>query len=116
MKYIITRASNFGMCDYDPEVEGAVKTDVHFIDTCYSAGYLEEFKKDYTDVRQVGDDKWEGVMIQPKEAWVKEFATIEELLAFVDEYGKVIVYRAGKSLHPNKEGYREIEIYDDFRE
>ena len=113
MKFIIYRSSTW--TDENPNVEGAVETDVHLIDNCYHKHQLEQFGKNHTDIKQVGAEKWIGANTTPQRFWVIEFNTIEELLAFVDKYSKVIVHKKNFDL-PNKEGYREIEIYDDYRE
>ena len=113
MKFIIYRSSTW--TDENPNVEGTIETPVHLIDRCYHKHQLEQFSKNHTDIKQVRVGKWEGTNTTPQRRWVIEFNTIEELLAFVDKYSKVIVHK-GDFLLRNKEGYREIEIYDDYRE
>ena len=113
MKFIIYRSSTW--TDENPNVEGANETDVHLIDNCYHKHLFEQFSKNHTDIKQVGAEKWKGTNTTPQRLWVIEFNTIEELLAFIDKYGKVIIHKKSFVLQ-NKEGYREIEIYDDYRE
>ena len=113
MKFLIYRSSTW--TDENPNVEGTIETAVHLIDRCYHKHKLEQFSKNHTDIKQIADEMWEGADITPQRLWVIEFNTSEELLAFVDKYGKVIIHKTAFALQ-NKEDYREIEIYDDYRE
>ena len=113
MKFIIYRSSTW--TDENPNVEGAIETAVHLIGRCYHKHQLDKFSENHTDIKQVGAEKWEGTNTTPERLWAIEFNSIDELLAFVDKYSKVIIHKKSFALQ-NKEGYREIEIYDDYRE
>lgn len=47
--------------------------------------------------------------------WVREFTTLEELMAFVYEHGDVVIMP--KSNYPDTRRWLDVlEIYDDYRE
>lgn len=113
MKYIVYRTSGFGYHE-DPKVEGAVQTELHFIDHCFHAEALEEFGRTHTDIKQVSERHWTGVGVLKKPAWTIEINTIEELMAFIEKHGEVIVWPKN---HCDIFGdYPAIEVYDDYRE
>ena len=43
--------------------------------------------------------------------WSVEFNTLEELIEFCDKYGDVVITNCTRN-----KAYKEIEIYDDYRE
>lgn len=48
---------------------------------------------------------------QPREVWMVELATLEEVLGFVDRYETIVLSRDAFFPVPHS-----IEIYDDYRE
>ena len=48
--------------------------------------------------------------------WTIEFDTIEQLVAFADTHGQIIVIWADMNKSTNKRSLPFIEIYDDYRE
>ena len=48
--------------------------------------------------------------------WTIEFDTLEQLIAFADAHGQIIVSGAVTNKWTNKRSLPFIEIYDDYRE
>ena len=48
--------------------------------------------------------------------WTIEFDTLEQLMAFADAHGQIIVSGAVTNKWTNKRSLPFIEIYDDYRE
>lgn len=118
MKFIVSRTSAWG--DEKPPCEEAKRDSIVRVETrtLYTP---EEFDKRFAQ----REGKWLSVGTNHRvnekgyitrdngtiDVWSVEFNTLEELIEFCDKYGSVVIedYMWNKA-------YREIEIYDDYRE
>lgn len=118
MKFIVSRTSQ-----WDDEIapcEEAKRDSIVYVETraCLSP---EEFDKRFA--KQEG--KWfsvgtnhrvneRGWLVRDKgtiDVWSVEFNTLDELVEFCDKHGDIVI----ENCRWNK-AYKEIEIYDDYRE
>ena len=90
-----------------PPCKGAKKVYVHDYASYKKFGNMDWFYKNY-DVLEEDEDSVSGVDKRPHEAWLCE---IKDFRAFVKEYGPVIIFKP-----ECKEGYWQVEIYNDYRE
>ena len=105
-KYIVTRTSIWGN---EKPIEDAVPCTIHkFVQVSGKATGLfrKELRVKILVTKELEDGGFEGYL--PTEVYVCD---VSDLQKFVRQYGKIVL------LPPNnKEGYFEIEIYDDYRE
>lgn len=106
-KYIVSRTSIWG----EKPVDEAVPCEVHPYRGI--SGRAAEFYK--KKLRKQIDVEWEdedgsfgGYQKEGEAAWLCDIPDLHE---FVNKYGNVILMKPH-----NKEGYWELEIYDDYRE
>lgn len=107
-KYIVTRTS---LWNGEKPVEEATPVMVHWYcmvsgiaANTYRKGMREKLDVDYEDE----NGNFGGYEKESSEAWLCEIPSLE---AFVDKYGRIVL-----STPENKEGYYEVEIYDQYRE
>ena len=108
-KYIVKRTSDWR--GEKKPVPDAERCEIHM----YFALSGKAAKSDRESVGQRMDVEWEdedggfgGYMKQAEDAWLCD---IPDLQAFVLVHGKIVL-----SKPDNKEGYWNVEIYDDYRE
>ena len=107
-KYIVTRSSNWR--GSEKPIDEAVPVMVHwyFEITSRASEIYRNRMREKIDIISEDDGGFRGFAKEASAAWVCE---ITDIHAFVEKYGKIILNKPS-----NKEGYWEIEIYDDYRE
>ena len=106
-QYIVTRTS----CWREKPVDEAVPCKVHErFEITARASLTDRIRmRERVDVTQENaDGSFCGFKKEATDAWMCD---IPDLHAFVEKYGKIILNKP-----QNKEGYWEVEIYDDYRE
>lgn len=107
-KYIVTRTS---LWNGEKPVEEAIPVMVHFYEvvTRFSDQRYRERVRERMEVTwEKEDGSFGGYEKESSEAWLCEIPSLE---AFVDKYGRIVLFPP-----ENKEGYYEVEIYDQHRD
>lgn len=109
-KYIVTRTS---LWNGEKPVEEATPVMVHFYEKVppfpfADQRYRERVREGMEVTWEKEDGSFGGYEKESSEAWLCEIPSLE---AFVDKYGMIVL-----SPPENKEGYYEVEIYDQYRE
>jgi len=118
MKFIISRTSEWQ--DDIPLCGGARKESYKFVDRRMVKSLADARKAKWgAEFFAEGENHREensGIArdLGPRDYWVIEFETLEELLAFQDKHGDLVLRRPLFDLVNGPEW--EIEIYDDYRE
>lgn len=117
MKYLITRTSVWA--PDAPCTEAFLYPREHWeLRTCSEEDFNRRFSKKEGTWRSKGKNHKiteEGYITRQVDdvtEWVVEMNTLEELNAFADKYGKIIISPIGEV----DDEFPEIEIYDDYRE
>ena len=115
MKFIIDKASNW--LGEDKPCENAKRETLARLDVCYCKSFEEYADRTNKSWLDKGYDHMElGDKITRKiseKCWTIEFNTIEELMEFVEQEDRIVVYGKYYDCEPN---LNKILIYDDYIE
>lgn len=116
MKFLVTRTSGFGFREKDKPCKNAIKkyytvVDERTIDNPMKNPFIgESWYKNGTRHRVENGHIKRNLR---KKGWFIEINSLEELIEFQKEYGRIIIE---ETYLPALDGTLKIEIYDDYRE
>ena len=119
MRFIVSRTSGGFSDDEPPPCDGLERVTAPEVDARTFATE-EEHDQRFPHVpwrdRGTNHRTWSGGIcrdLEPGTAWVRDFATMADLAAFIEEHGTCILGVDRGYGHPD---HMTLEIYDDYRE
>ncbi len=119
MKFIVTRTSH--CCNYETKpCDEAKEIEIprYDIRRMTEEEYNRKFGKEYglwrsegTNHTTINRGKWIKRQLGIEKVWYIEIKSLEELMSFQDKYGDLVLTRVCFN-----DEYKEIEIYDSYRE